>query len=172
MTLVGWTPGRSEHAAKISLAGLGTAVLLGFVLWGVGLPVGAAGVIGVATPLVVYVLRRRLKPDETDELHLLALTSERAIVLTSTWGGEPMAIEHPAEWVLWGEVESFRSVWVRRKEIPKVVLGDAHGEVLTLELPNNDPKELEAILAHAEVYARPDWLDSEDGDDDRGGHQG
>jgi hypothetical protein len=66
--------------------------------------------------------------------------------------------------VLWGEVESFRSIWVPGKEIPKVVLGDAHGEVLTLELPRNDPKELEAILADAQVHSRPDWLEPDASD--------
>jgi hypothetical protein len=159
MTLVGWTPGRSEAAAKLLLVGLGTAALLGFVLWGIGFPVGVAGVAGIAIPLFAFVVRRRLKPEETDELHLLALTDKRAIVLTSTWGGDPVVEEHPADWILWAEVETFRSVWVRRKAIPKIVLGDEHGEVLTLELPNTDPKELDAILSDAKVYSRPDWLD-------------
>lgn len=171
MTLVGWSPGRSEQAAKAIVAGLGTALLLGFVLWGIGVPVGIAGVIAVATPLVAFVLRRRLKPEETDELHLVALTDQRAIVLTSTWGGEPLVEEHPAKWILWAEVDSFRSVWVPNKAIPKVVLGDANGEVLTLELPNTDPAELEAILADAEVHSRPDWLE-EQGEDEGGDDAG
>lgn len=155
LTLVGWTPGRSEQAAKTLVKGVGTAALVGFVLWGVGLPVGLAGVAGVALPLVVFVLRRRLRPDVSDELHLLALTDRRAIVLTSTWGGEPVAEEHPLGWVTWAELGSFRSWWVGRRDVPTVVLGGAEGEVLTLELPRTDPAELRAILDDAGLDQGP-----------------
>jgi hypothetical protein len=155
---VGWTPGRWVAAGKTYLVWFGTAILLAVVLWGMGLPGGVAAVTGILLPVFVYVLKRRLRPDESDELHLLALTDKRAIVLTSTWGGEPVAVEHPPDWVTWAEVESFRSIWVGRKQVPKMVLGDADGEVLTLELPNTDPTELEAILTDAGLWARPEWL--------------
>jgi hypothetical protein len=158
MTLVGWTPGRSEAAGRTYVVWFVTAVLLGFVLWGIGLPAGVAAMGGILLPVVAYVLKRRLRPDASDELHLLAFTDQRTIVLTSTWGGEPVAVEHPPDWVTWADVESFRSLWVGRKQVPKMVLGDADGEVLILELPNTDRKELEAILADAGLWSRPEWL--------------
>lgn len=165
LTLVGWTPGRSVAAGKTYLVWLVTAVLLTFILWGIGLPPGVAAVAGILLPVFVYVLKRRLRPDASDELHLVALTDQRSIVLTSTWGGEPVVAEHPADWVTWAEVESFRSIWVGRRQVPKMVLGDAEGEVLTLELPNTDPAELEAVLTDAGLWSRPEWLTAPDGDD-------
>jgi hypothetical protein len=165
LTLVGWTPGRSVAAGKSYGVWFITAVLVAIVLWGVGVPPGVAGVAGTLLPAFVFLLKRRLRPDESDELHLLALTDKRAIVLTSTWGGEPVAVEHPPDWVTWAEVESFRSIWVGRRQVPKMVLGDADGEVLTLELPNTDPKELEAILTDAGLWARPEWLPKPAADD-------
>ena len=156
MTLVGWPRGRSERAAKGFMFGFTLITLIGVVLSLLGVAWPIAGMVGVAVLVCFSYGRRSLRPRDTDELRLVALTSARSIELRPVLGGEPVGIDHPADWFSWGEVEVFQSFWIHRGRIPRVVLGDSSGEVLALEMPNVDVESLRLILDEAGLSVRPD----------------